>query len=285
MRNFTEAQEVELGDKLAAFEKSIESDIELTIESEKEAIKDGEYKYIIEGNEECNDVELSEDLAEALKKSSLTKKDLIKKAIEDGHFKMRYDEQSSPFQYGGALEDEFKCLEWGGDRDCQIDRERIEEFLPSFDLSDYFETFKEFEDFVKRTYVRIENLKLFYEFATSDKSHGFVIYNTDYDIIRCILSDDEILIKYLEANPKKLVPFKKKKLRITMDEFNDLRDANDGFCVKCGKINEGFHEPDAENYECSHCEERESFGMDTLFMNGTVQLVEDEDESDLDDAY
>lgn len=39
---------------------------------------------------------------------------------------------------------------------------------------------------------------------------------------------------------------------------------NPGFCVACGQ-EAGGCEPDARNYECESCGEREVFGADELF--------------------
>lgn len=40
---------------------------------------------------------------------------------------------------------------------------------------------------------------------------------------------------------------------------------NPGFCIKCGNEQEGC-EPDARNYECESCGEREVFGAAELLM-------------------
>ena len=61
-------------------------------------------------------------------------------------FTMEYEELSSPFQYGGQVENEFYCLQWGGDRDCQIDRDNISVHLPSFPLAETFDNYAEFEE-------------------------------------------------------------------------------------------------------------------------------------------
>ena len=48
---------------------------------------------------------------------------------------------------------------------------------------------------------------------------------------------------------------------------------------------EGNHEPDAEKYECTHCETRNSYGIEILFMSGDVEIVDTEDESNIEESY
>lgn len=40
---------------------------------------------------------------------------------------------------------------------------------------------------------------------------------------------------------------------------------NPGFCIACGHEQDGC-EPDARNYECESCSERQVFGAEELFM-------------------
>lgn len=278
-------KETELEAKLEAFEDYIESSIEMSISSDQESVENGEYAYLIEEHNFQENTELSEDLQTALDNSTLDKESLIKKVINEGNFEMEYEELSSPFQYGGAKENEFYSLPWGGDRECQVDKTSVEEFLPSFILKDEFENFSQFEEFVKENIGRKEYLKEFWKFSTTDLTHTQIIYNTDYDVVRCVIKDEESLISFLKENVKPEVPFTHKKLKVVMSDYHNLRNAYDGFCVKCGKINEGGHEPDAEKYECGHCETRNSYGIETLLMSGDLEIVESEEESNLEDSY
>lgn len=285
MKELNQQQSSELESKLELFEKHIEYSIEMAKDDDKKSIENGEYNYLIENHNIMENVVLSEELDESLNLSSLSKEQLIEKAIDDGNFEMEYEELSSPFQYGGSKENEFYCLQWGGDREYQLDKSSIEEYLLSFSLKGLFENYKEFEEFVNYNIGRSEYLKEYWAFSTTDLSHQNVTYNTDYDVVRCLLTNEEELIKFLKENVKTEEPFVKKTLKVTMEEYNDLRENYDGFCIKCGKINEGNHEPDAEKYECSHCEARESYGVEFLFMGGQIEIVESQDESTLDDSY
>lgn len=281
----TKSQEEELIKKIEEFDSYSESSIENSISADQDSVNSGEYSYLVESHCIQEDVTLSEHLQEALDKSSLSLKDLIEKAIDGGHFKMQYEELSSPFQYGGALEDEFYSLQWGGDRECQIDKESVEEFNPSFPLNDYFESFTEFMDWVKYNVGNLDSIKAYWDLMASGASHVQLIYNTDYDVVRCILSDDEVLIAYLQEHPKPKEVFTPKVLKVTEKEYLMLRNQYDGFCIKCGKVNEGNHEPDAENYTCSHCEASESYGVEILLLNGGIEIVDNDEESNLDESY
>lgn len=284
-KKLTSAQEKELHLKIEAFEGYVESSIDINIESDQDAINNGEYKYLVEESSSSESPNFSEELQEALDNSTVSKDDLITKALDEDKFTMEYEELSSPFQYGGQVENEFYCLQWGGDRECQIDRDNISAHLPSFPLIEAFDDFSEFEEYVSYNIGRQEYLKKYWDFATTSLTHTQVTYNTDYDVVRCVLSDEDSLIAYLKENAKPEEPFTKKTLKVTKAEYSDLRNNHDGFCVYCGKINDGGHEPDAEHYECSHCEKKHSFGVEILFISGEIEIVDSEDESTLDDAY
>lgn len=275
----------ELEEKIESFKDYVESSIESNIENDQESIENGEYDYLIENHCYQEDFPLSEDLEEALEKSSLSKSSMIEKVIDEGNFKMEYEELSSPFQYGGAKENEFYSLPWGGDGECQIDRDSVLALLPSFDLKQEFENFALFEEYVNFNIGRVDNLKKYWDLATTNISHVNVIYNTDYDIVRCLIKDEDSLISFLKENPKPEEKFVNKTLKVTKSEYLSLRNAYDGFCVKCGKINEGGHEPDAEKYACGHCETNNSYGIEILFMGGDVVIVDNEEESNLEDSY
>ena len=46
--------------------------------------------------------------------------------------------------------------------------------------------------------------------------------------------------------------------------------SNLGGCISCGEVQEGC-EPDARNYECESCGEKQVFGMEELLMMGYVK--------------
>jgi hypothetical protein len=46
-----------------------------------------------------------------------------------------------------------------------------------------------------------------------------------------------------------------------------------GCCVKCGAIQFGGVEPDAEKYECEECNKEAVYGIEQLMMYGRVKIV------------
>jgi len=280
-------QEKELETKLEQFEKFVEAEIELHIENEKNQVENGEYDYLVEsGNVADEDsISLSEDLEEALDKSSISKSSLIEQAISTGNYSLEYNTQSSPFEYGSPDEDEFHCIQWGGDKDLQLDLTNVESFRPSFDLKSFFKNVDEFKSYVSYNIGSHDYLKSFFAFFVIGESSQWIKYNTDYDIVRVKIKDTEPLLSYLMENPKPAEIFNNKTLYVTVSEFKDLRGSHDGFCFKCGKINEGSHEPDAEKYECNHCNTMNSYGVEQAFVVGQLVIVDKEEDSNLDDAY
>jgi hypothetical protein len=286
MKTITENQLQELDAKLEAFEKRINLSIELNGENSKKQWNDGEYSYIVEESsvENINTIPLSEELGKALTRSSISKETMIQEIIEDGNFKMKYEEQFSPFQYGSPYENEIQVINVGGDQSMQEDLDSVLEFKPLFNLNEYFETFSDFEKFVRYEIGSIDYLKHFWEFFVENKTHINVTFNTDYDIVRVLIDDEESVIKKLQENPKPKEKFIPKILKITESEYRELSESHSGFCLKCGKINEGFHEPDAREYKCNHCETDNSYGIEECIIMMNVELV-NEDESELDQAY
>ena len=49
-----------------------------------------------------------------------------------------------------------------------------------------------------------------------------------------------------------------------VERYNSTLD-NPGFCLACGEDAEGC-EPDAENYECAHCGERQVMGAEAVLF-------------------
>ena len=282
-----EEQMKELESKIEQFEAFIELEIETHSSNEKEQVKNGEYDYLVEvGNTLDEDqIEFSEELEEELEKSAVSTESLVEYAINNNHFELQYNEQSSPFEYGSPDEDEIHCIQWGGDKELQVDLSTVEKFRPSFLIKDYFKNLEEFSAYVRYNVGNSDHIKSFYAFFGLGESSQWIRYNTDYDVVRVKLKNHENLVAYLKENPKPEEIFNNKTLYVTKSEFKDLRKGHDGFCFKCGKINEGNHEPDAEKYECSHCNTRNSYGVEQAFVVGQLVLVDKEEDSNLDEAY
>lgn len=79
---------------------------------------------------------------------------------------------------------------------------------------------------------------------------------------------------------------KKKDITIKCTEQEYLSACNDdfGLCEACGMINDGFHEPDAREYECYHCGAEASMGFEWALTSMLVEIV-DEEESNYADRF
>lgn len=62
----------------------------------------------------------------------------------------------------------------------------------------------------------------------------------------------------------------RKRHLFTIEEAMEMNDNLEGGCLACGAIREGC-EPDARNYECDVCGEREVYGAEELMLMGFVQ--------------
>jgi len=60
-------------------------------------------------------------------------------------------------------------------------------------------------------------------------------------------------------------------IKITEEEYNDMRGNGGGFCLDCGIEAFGI-EPDARNYTCDDCEADEVFGIEELLMMGKIEI-------------
>jgi len=78
---------------------------------------------------------------------------------------------------------------------------------------------------------------------------------------------------------------KNKTMKMTEDEFREANNSHFGFCKSCGMINDGFHEPDAENYKCDHCGEMASDGFENALIGMLVDIVENQEESNYEDRF
>jgi len=63
-------------------------------------------------------------------------------------------------------------------------------------------------------------------------------------------------------------------MKLTEEEFVSLRDDNCGLCENCGEINDSFHEPDAENYQCENCGENKSHGIENCLIMGLLDITD-----------
>ena len=72
-------------------------------------------------------------------------------------------------------------------------------------------------------------------------------------------------------------------MKLTKEQFQSHRSYYDGYCPHCDAITrDGSTEPDAENYECSECEQMTVLGMDYALMGDHFDFVNempDEDEA------
>ena len=63
----------------------------------------------------------------------------------------------------------------------------------------------------------------------------------------------------------------KTRIRIPLEDIEDARDSDDGFCLACGERAYGGIEPDARNYECEMCGESQVFGAEECVLMGAVE--------------
>jgi hypothetical protein len=59
---------------------------------------------------------------------------------------------------------------------------------------------------------------------------------------------------------------------LTMDEYRELEDEMVGICFNCGNRQDGC-EPDACNYTCDDCREKQVFGVPELLIMGRIDIV------------
>lgn len=286
MSKLTDNQLKELESKINEFESHVKSAEEAYYENEKDQWDNGEYSYMVkEGDNSAQEgFELSESLSEELEKVECSVQDLIDFAVENGHFKCEYEELANPFHYGGAKEDEIRTIPIGGELEVQHDISDNNVYTLSFDLKSLFSTYKEFEDYVKYEIGSQDYLVHFYNLNAQKKNTFYTKYNCSYDIVRVILDNEESLIEFIKSKPIKIEKFTPKVLKISESEYHELRNSHSGFCEYCGHVNDGSHEPDAEKYQCSHCEKNHSYGVEIAFMGGKIEIVDQED-SELDQAY
>jgi len=61
-------------------------------------------------------------------------------------------------------------------------------------------------------------------------------------------------------------------LNITLEEFKEGCDEYYGVCLACGEIQIDTCEPDARNYRCEVCGEKQVFGFSEALSMGVIQL-------------
>lgn len=65
-------------------------------------------------------------------------------------------------------------------------------------------------------------------------------------------------------------------IKMTSDDYCEARNEYVGYCISCGAEHYQI-EPDARNYLCEECEERQVFGIEELLMGGQLEIVEETD--------
>ncbi len=61
---------------------------------------------------------------------------------------------------------------------------------------------------------------------------------------------------------------------MTVEEYLEHCESDDGYCTHCGAIRYGMTEPDAEDYPCEECETNSVVGFETAALCGYVEIEE-----------
>lgn len=56
----------------------------------------------------------------------------------------------------------------------------------------------------------------------------------------------------------------------TLEQIMEAQEAQNGFCIACG-AERSCCEPDARNYPCEECEEKQVFGAEEIAIMGLVE--------------
>lgn len=67
-------------------------------------------------------------------------------------------------------------------------------------------------------------------------------------------------------------------IEITEEEFEELQKSCGGICLACKNRECSGVEPDARNYICSECGEKDVFGVEELLIMGEIEFVESEED-------
>lgn len=60
---------------------------------------------------------------------------------------------------------------------------------------------------------------------------------------------------------------------LSSEEFVEVAEADEGFCVVCGETASGV-EPDACSYICENCGQPDVYGYEELMLMGDVELTD-----------
>lgn len=64
-------------------------------------------------------------------------------------------------------------------------------------------------------------------------------------------------------------------MKITKDEYHDLRESNAGFCENCDECTaDSGVEPDAQDYDCIVCAMPTVFGVEQALLLGYIEIEE-----------
>ena len=66
-----------------------------------------------------------------------------------------------------------------------------------------------------------------------------------------------------------------KSFTFTEEDFRTLSEDGIGFCIHCGEEAVDYCEPDAREYLCEFCGEREVYGMEELLLMGLIEFAEE----------
>lgn len=64
---------------------------------------------------------------------------------------------------------------------------------------------------------------------------------------------------------------------IDEETYADLSESGGGVCLSCGDMPESGIEPDARNYECDCCGERQVFGLEEALIMGRITFHESDE--------
>lgn len=59
---------------------------------------------------------------------------------------------------------------------------------------------------------------------------------------------------------------------LTVEEYGEHCDEDNGLCLNCGEIRCGSTEPDAENYPCEACGEDKVMGFEMAMISGYIEI-------------
>lgn len=65
-------------------------------------------------------------------------------------------------------------------------------------------------------------------------------------------------------------------IELTVEQYEELRESNAGYCLHCGIEQLGDVEPDASQYICEDCGEAEVYGIEELLIMGRIELLDED---------